>query len=155
LHDNMKLKLTLVMVACAGLVSARTDAQILKPIDPTTQADINGKNVSFGNVQFGTISQPTRELPESTTAKGDLKLRDVDWKDKNVDVKSLDMSTVSIPVLAKANFRAKRAAVDKVNDEGKKQVGQTKQIAPITARQIRPFTPGGEAELKKQLNEPH
>ena len=27
--------------------------------------------------------------------------------------------------------------------------------APITNRQLRPFKPGGEEELKKQLNEPH
>ena len=32
---------------------------------------------------------------------------------------------------------------------------QTKQKAPINNRQIRPFTPGGEEELKKQLKDPH
>jgi hypothetical protein len=65
------------------------------------------------------------------------------------------MNSVSTTVLPKTNFTAKRAAVDKSNDLAKKQVDQTKRVAPITDRQIRPFTPGGEEELKKQLNEPH
>jgi hypothetical protein len=72
-----------------------------------------------------------------------------------VDLKSIEMSTVSEPVLPQVNFSAKRAAVDKVNDQGARQLDQTKQKAPITSREIRAFTPGGEQELKKQLNTIH
>jgi hypothetical protein len=72
-----------------------------------------------------------------------------------VTLKSVEMSTVPEPVLPQVNFSAKRAAADKVNDQGSRQLDQTKQKAPITSRQIRPLTPKGEEELKKQLNTLH
>jgi hypothetical protein len=72
-----------------------------------------------------------------------------------VNLKSIEMPTVPQPMLPQVNFTAKRAAADKVNDRGTRQLDQTKQKAPITGRQIRPFTPGGEEELKKQLNTVH
>jgi hypothetical protein len=128
--------------------------QNVNPIDYTKQADVNKKTLTLGDVPFNTISQPTRDLPNrSPIAKGDLKLSGVDLKD--MDLKTLEMNSVSTPVLPKTNFTGKRAAADKPNDLTKKQVDQTKQVAPITDRQIRPFTPGGEEELKKQLNDPH
>ena len=153
----MKLKRTVLAVALVGMWSLPAGALVdpLKPLDVDKQADAGGKNVSFGDVQFDTISKPTREMPKSALPKGDLKLENVDVRDKNADLKMLEMSTVSMPVLPKANFTAKHAAVDKMNDEGQKQVGQTKQKAPITDRQIRAFTPAGEEELKKQLKDPH
>jgi len=48
----------------------------------------------------------------------------------------VDTSVVPTAVLPKANFTAKRAAVDKMNDQSAKQLDQTKQKAPITERQI-------------------
>lgn len=151
----MKLRLALLAVALAGFLSPQARAQVLKPIDRTKQAEVNDKTVSFGDVALDTVSQPTRDLPrESPLQQGDLKLQNVDLKDKDLSLKTLDMSTVSTPVLPKANVTAKRAAVDKKNYENKKELDQTKQKAPITDRQIRPFTPGGEEELKKQLNGP-
>jgi hypothetical protein len=153
----MKLKRTILVVALVGLWSLPAGALLdpLKPLDVNKQADAGGKNVNFGDAQFDTISQPTREVPKSALSKGDLKLENAEVRDKHANLKMLEMSTVSMPVLPKANFTAKRAAVDKVNDEGQKQVDQTKQKAPITDRQIRAFTPAGEEELKKQLKDPH
>ena len=151
----MNLRFTFLTVALAGLLSTAS-AQVLKPLDINKQADVNGKNVSFDNLQFDTISQPTRELPKSTISKGNLKLQSADSNDKGVEFKSLDMPTVSKPTLQKANFTAKRAVVDnQISDEDGKQRNDAKQKAPITNRQIRPFLPGGEDELKKQLNEMH
>jgi len=50
------------------------------------------------------------------------------------------------------NSTAKRAAItEKPRDE--KQISRTK--VPIKDREIHAYTPGGEKELKKQLNEPH
>ena len=153
----MKLKLTLLMVTLAGLLSQPATALVdpLKPIDVNKQADVGGKNVNFDDVRFDTISQGTRELPKAPLSKGDLKLENADVRDKHADFKMLEMSTISRPVLPKANFTAKRAVVDKVNGEAQKQVDQTKQVAPITNRQIRAFTPAGEEELKNQLRDPH
>jgi len=153
----MKLKPTLLMVTLVGLLSQTATALVdpLKPLDVNKQADVGGKNVNFDDVRFDTISQGTRELPQSPLSKGDLKLENAGVRDKHADFKMLEMSTISKPVLPKANFTAKRAAVDKVNDEAQKQVDQTKQVAPITSRQIRAFTPAGEEELKNQLKDPH
>jgi len=155
----MKPRLTLRNVILAVFLSSTAHAQIVKPIDVTKQADVNGKTVSFGNVQFDTLSQPTRDLPGSPLSKGDVRYQDVDQKKK--DFKTLDMSTVSEQTVPKANFTAKRADVDvpspetrKQADQAKKQADQARKQAPINDRQIRPFNPAGEEDLKHQLNEP-
>ncbi len=155
----MKPGLTLLAVILAALLSTRAHAQIVKPIDTTKQADVN-KTVNFGDVQFDTLSQPTSVLPGSSPlSKGNLKFQDTDQK--KVEFNGLEMSTISRPTLPMANFTAKRAAVDVPRDETKKQADQTrkqadqtKKQAQINGRQIRPFTPAGEEELKHQLNEP-
>jgi hypothetical protein len=144
----------LLAVALAGFLSPLGRAQTISAIDYTKQADVNKKSVAYGDLPFNTISQPTRDLPnKSPIAKGDLKLSGMDLKD--VELNTLEMNSISTSVLPKPNLAPKRAPIDKSNDLDKKQVDQTKQVAPITDRQIRPFTPGGEEELKKQLNEPH
>ena len=148
----MKLGLTLLAVVLTGLVSPRVDAQFLKPIDPTKQADVNGKSVNYGDVQFDSLPQRTTEMSGAPLSKGDLKFQDLDQK--RTTSKTLEMSIVSMPTLSKANFTAKRAAIDTPSDETKKQAEQTKQKAKINERQIRAFTPAGEEELKRQLNEP-
>jgi hypothetical protein len=150
----MKLGPILLAVALVAALSPRAGAWTnpLTPIDRTKQADVSGKNVSYGDMPFDTISQPSRDVPRSPLTKGDLKLQGVDLN--NMDLSTRDMSTVSLPVLPKANFTAKRATVDKQNDQTRKQVDHTTRKAPITDRQIRPFTPAGEEELKRQLNEP-
>jgi hypothetical protein len=152
----MRLRPALLAVAFAGIVSPLASAQVLKPIDLSKQADVGGKNVNFSDLHFDSVSEPTHDLPAtSPLSKGDLKLQDADGKDHIVDLKMLDMPTVSTPTLTKANFTAKRAAVDKQVDLVSQQVPQTTQKAAITNRVIRAFTPSGEEELKKQLREPH
>jgi hypothetical protein len=151
----MRLRPALLALALAGIVSPLVNAQVLKPIDINKQADVGGKNVSFSDLQFDSVSQPAHDLPgKSPLSKGNLKLQDADGNNHVVDLKMLDMPTVSTPVLQKTNFTAKRAAVDKQSDLAEKQVSQTTQKASITNREIRAFAPSGEAELKKQLNEP-
>ena len=143
----------LVVASIAALLSrAGAWTNPRTPIDRTKQADVSDKNVTLGNVSFDTISQPTRAETPSPLTKGDLKLQGVDLS--NVDLSTRDMSTVSLPVVPKANFTAKHAVADKPNDQTSKQVDHTARKAPITDRQIRPFTDAGEEEMKKQLNGP-
>jgi hypothetical protein len=150
----MKLGAILLVVALVAILSPRAGARsnLLSPIDHTKQADINDKNLSYGDVSFDTISQPTRDEPPSPLIKGNVKLQGIDLN--NVDLGTRDMSTVFLPILPKANFTAKRATVDKQNAPAGKQLDHATRKAPITNRQIRPFTPAGEEELKRQLNEP-
>ncbi|MGD0059245.1 MAG: hypothetical protein ABSD58_07485 [Verrucomicrobiia bacterium] len=154
----MSLRHALLSITLAALLPALSHAQVLeqitKPLDYTKQADVNGKNVTFGDLHYGTVSQPTRAgSTTSPLTKGDLQLQRMELN--QVNLKSVDMSTVPEPVLPQMNFSAKRAAVDKVNDRGARQLDQTRQKAPINSRQIRPLSPAGEEELKKQLNTLH
>ena len=149
----MKLGLILLAVILAASLSAPAHAQIVKPIDPTKLADVNNKTVNFGDAQFDTLSQPTRMLPSSSPlSKGNLKFQDTDQK--KAEFNTLEMSTISRPTLPKANFTTRRAAVNMTSDVPRKQAEQTKKTAQINGRQIHPFTPAGEEELKHQLNEP-
>jgi len=144
-HSLLAIAVVVLSVPFAG-------AQLLKPIDQTKRADVNDKSVNPGEVPFNTLSQPTHGLTNSALSTGGLKFQDVDTK--SVDLKSVEYSTVSTPVLPQANFTAKRIA-DKPSDASDKQLDYAKRKAPINDRQIRAFTPAGEEELKKQLNEPH
>ena len=149
----MKLGLTLLAVILTVFLSTPAHAQILKPIDTTKQADVTGKTVNFGNVQFGTLSQPTSILPSSSPlSNGNLKFQDTDQK--KAEFNTLGMPSISRPTLPQANFSTRRAAADVPCDQARKQAEQTKKKAQINGRQIHPFTPGGEEELKHQLNQP-
>jgi hypothetical protein len=149
----MKLRrLFLLTVALQALLFAGVDAQIFKPIDPNKKADIGDKSVDFGETQFKVLPQPIRDQSNSPVSKDDLKLQG--FETKQVDFPNLEKSTVVKPTLPQANFTAKNIAV-KARDESNKNLNQSKEKAPITNRQILPFAPGGEQELKKQLNEPH
>lgn len=149
----MKLRrLSFLTVAFQILLFSGAGAQIFKPIDPNKKADIGDKSVNFGEAQFKVIPQPTRDQPNSSLSKGNLNLQE--FETKQVDLNTLETSTVVKPVLPQANFTAKRIAV-KISDAGGKNLDHAKEKAPINKRQIRPFAPGGEEELKKQLNEPH
>jgi hypothetical protein len=156
---NMKPGLTLRnIIILAVFLSSPVHGQIVKPIDLKKQADVNGKSVNFGDLQFDTLSQPANGLAGSSVSKGNLKFQDVDQKKADIhrqkmDFNAVDMSTVSEPTVPKANFTAKRAEVD-MSSEPRKQVEQTKKKAQINQRQIHPFTPAGEEDLKHQLNEP-
>ena len=147
------LNLALLAVALALCPPPHLDAQILRPVDPNKKADVGDKSVKFGDAQLNTVSQPTADLPNAELSKGDLKLQNADTKNVS-DLKSLEQPLVETHVVPQANFTAKRI-VTKSNDASRKNLDDAKKKAPITDRQIRPFTPGGEEELKKQLNEPH
>ena len=149
----MKLGLTVLAAIFAALLSAPARAQIVKPVDPTKQADVSNKTVDFGEVQFNSLSQPTSVLPGgSPLSKGNLKFHDLDQK--KTEFNTLEMSTISRPTLPKANFTTRRASIDMTSDVARKQADQTTKKAHINERQIRPLTPAGEEELKRQLNEP-
>ncbi len=64
------------------------------------------------------------------------------------------MNAVSTPSLPQSNFTTKPAAADVPSDKTGKQAEEAKKKTPITERQIKPFTPAGEEELKHQLNDP-
>jgi len=153
----MKLNPALLAVALLGGLLSLAHAQLGKPIDMTKQADVNGKNVSFNNLQFNTISEPSPDLPrEAPLMKGDLKLQNTEIQEKSKDLKTLQMPAFTAPILPQSNLPDKRAAADdKQSPDTAKLADETKQKAPITNRQIRAFTPNGEEELKKQLKDPH
>ena len=147
------LNFTLLAVALELCPPPHLNAQILRPIDPNKKADVGDKSVKFGDAQLNTVSQPMADLPNAELSKGDLKLQNADTKSVT-DLKVLEHPSVETHVLPQANFTAKRIAT-KSSDANDKKLDDAKKKAPITERQIRPFTPGGEEELKKQLNEPH
>jgi hypothetical protein len=149
----MKLwKLALCGAVLAALLSPFAGAQILRPLDPAKLADIDMKSVKPGDAQFKTLSQPTRDLPDSSLSKGTLKFQNVD--SKGVQLESVQYSTVSTRVLPKANFTAKHIA-DKWSGETGKKLDHAKRKASINEREIRTSTPAGEEELRKQLLKPH
>lgn len=128
----MSFRHALLSITLAALLPALSSAQVLdqikKPLDYSKQADVNGKTVTFGDLHYGTVSQSAHT--GSTTlplSKGDLQLHRMQLNE--VNLKSVDMSTVSEPVLPQVNFSPKRAAVDKANDQGARQSDQSKQKA--------------------------
>jgi len=151
-NDMKLLNFTLLAVALALCPAPRLNAQVLKPIDPNKKADVSDKTVTFGDAQLSTIAQPTADLPNAELPKGDLKLQNADTKDVT-DMKLLEYPWFETHVVPKANFTAKRIAI-KSNEADNKNLNYVEKQAPITNRQIRPFTPGGEQELKQQLRKP-
>jgi hypothetical protein len=154
----MKPGFTLLAIILAALLSATARAQVLKEIDLTKQADVTDKTVNFSDMKFDTISQPMSVLPSAPLSKGNLKFQDVDQKKaefNTVGMSTLLKPTLDKPTLPQANFTAKRAAVDVTSDEDRKEADQTdKKKAQINGRQIKPFNPAGEEDLKHQLNQP-
>ena len=123
--------------------------QVLRPVDPTKQADVGNKSVTFPNVDLNTVTQPQRALGQSSVSDKQLQFDQV--RRKNVNLQTLEHGTVETKTLPQANFTAKRAAVtDKTHATENVKLGK----APITDRQIKAFQPGGEEELKQQLREP-
>ena len=153
----MKFRSVILALVLAFTTPSRLPAQLFdqmkKPLDYTKQADVNGKNAQLGNLNYGTVPQSSRAFTTSPLSKGDLQLQRANVNE--LTPKSADMPTVSEPVLPQVNFTPKRAVADKDNDKAEVQADETKQTAPITSRQIRPLTPAGEQELKKQLNAIH
>lgn len=132
------------------IVARPTPAQLVNQIDPTKQADVNGKIISPGTLNLKSVAQPTVNFSQSPRSDERQSFSQVELK--GISLQQLQLAPYSTEFVPQQNFAAKRASItEKPRDE--KTVPLTK--APIKDRQIRPFTPAGEEELKKQLNEPH
>ena len=150
-HVLRTMALTIVLPT---LLCAQDPKQTPKPLDYSRQADVNGKTIHFDDLHYGTVSPPIRESSTaSPLSKGDLQLPTVGMNE--IKPNSVGLSTLSQPVLPQVNYTAKRAATEKPSVLASRQQAQTKQNAPITNRVIRAFAPGGEEELKNQLNTLH
>jgi len=149
------LRTMALTIVVPTLLGAQDLKQAAKPMDYSRQADVNGKTIHFDDLQYGTVSTPIHQSSTaSPLSKGDLQLPSV--KLNEVKPNSVELSTLSQPVLPQVNYTAKRAAAaDKQSDQTGRQLALTKQNAPITNRVIRAFAPGGEEELKNQLNKLH
>jgi hypothetical protein len=145
-----------LIVSCAAAIAVFTapvPAQMLKPIDFAKSADgVNGKDLQFGTVELKTITKDTVGMRRSPVSDKTAVLKGEMPELKKLELQTLDLSTLTKTNLPLKNFTAKRAAItDKVRST--KDLNDVRQArAPITKRQIRPFTPSGEEELKKQLN---
>ena len=146
-HTATTMKWFAILIL-SGTLNA--SAQVLKPIDPNKQADeINNKTVQAADVNLNTISQPTRSFPTSPLTDKQQKLKDVNTK--TVDLNTLQRPTIPQDTLPQKNFTAKRATEsNKTSPDTQKTVKQP--VAPIPDRQLHPFAPGGEDELKKQFH---
>jgi hypothetical protein len=133
------------------LLSVAASAQVLRPIDPRRTADASGKAVEMPTINFGTLPQPTRTEPVSPLT-GQMREPGKTVETKRVDTTALQYATLPSKVLPQTNFTAKRAVVT-----GALPAADTVKTprADIEKRVIRPVTPAGAEELKKQLNEPH
>ena len=145
----MKHWLSATLLATAFSLAAV--AQVLRPIDPAKNADdINNKSVTLPDVNLSTLPQPSRKLQQATESGKQFQYEQVHTK--WVELGTLGHPNVETKALPQTNFTAKRAAgTDKAQRFKDVKLGK----APITDRQIKAFQPGGEEELKKQLNEPH
>jgi hypothetical protein len=139
-----------VCAALAFVAALTANAQILKPVDPTKQADVNGKFVNPANLNLKEVEQPTRSFPRSPRSDERQMLPQVELK--TIDPQQIQLSGYATRTVPLQNFTAKRAAISE-KPRNEKDVKRTK--APIKDREIHAYTPGGEEELKKQLNEPH
>ena len=146
----MKRSVIIGLVVASVVVNANT--QVIQPVDPEKQADVDGEAVSLPNVQFETLSQGSADfsvlaLPASQPAQA------ADVQKKSVDLNSMSLTTLAPPMLSHTNnvFPTVGASGEKFET---KELSTTTSKAPITNRQIRAFTPSGTEELKEQLNKP-
>ena len=143
------MKRGLILGLITASVTLSTVAQVFRPVDPSKQAEVNGKTVTLPSVNFQTLPQGSRSfsilsLPGNQPAQAD------DVQNKSVDLNVVSLPTITAPTLSKTNIVFSDVAGKKLDTKD-----LSTAIAPITNRQIRAFAPGGEEELKKQLNTPH
>jgi hypothetical protein len=145
------MKHSLILGLIAASVTLQAVAQVFRPVDPTKQADVNNKTVTLPGVNFQTLPQGSRSFSTLTLP--------VNRPTQATDVqnRSVNLNTVSLPMITAPTLTRTNITFSDVAGTGKK-LGTNDlptSIAPITNRQIRAFTPAGEEELKKQLNELH
>jgi hypothetical protein len=142
-------------ISCFGflLLASSALAQVLRPIDPSRLADANSKVVDMPTVNLGTVPQPTAVPQPVSPLSRQLRERGKTVETKAVETHTLPAySIIPVSVLPHQNFTPKRGIVP-ANTIPSEQV-KTSQ-AEIEKRVIRPLTPTGIEELKKQLSEPH
>jgi hypothetical protein len=145
------MKRSLILSLIAASVTLNAVAQVFRPVDPTKQADVNNKTATLPDVHFQTLPQGSRSF-SILSLPGNQPAQATDVQNKSVDLNVVSLPTITAPTLTRTNMVFPDvAATDK--KLGTKDLPTS--IAPITNRQIRAFAPGGEEELKKQLNEPH
>ena len=150
-----RLGLIVSFAAAIMVFTAPVPALILKPIDPTKRADdVNNSNLQLGTAELNTITTDTREMGRSSVSDKAAVLKGDVTGLNRLELQTLDLGSVTKTNLPYKNFAAKRAAITD-NARSEKDLNDVRQAkAPISQRQIRPFTPGGEEELKKQLKSP-
>jgi hypothetical protein len=149
LSNQMRSSSLLAFVAVCIAFSAH--GQLVQPAAPHKSADdVNNKTVSFPGASFDSLPQLTHATAESPLNRKHVRLKDV--SSNQLEWRSLSLGAVKTKNLPQSNFVAKRAAISTQRREF--HVIKTSN-APITNRQIRAFTPGGEDELRRQLNTPH
>jgi hypothetical protein len=135
--------------------TAPVPAQILKRIDPAKLADnVSSKDLQLGTAELNTITTDTREMGRSSVSDKTAELKGDAAGLKRLELQTLDLGSVTKTNLPHKNFTTKRAAIADNARSEKDLNGMRQAKAPIAKRQIRPFTPAGEEELKKQLNTP-
>jgi hypothetical protein len=146
-----------LIVSCAAAITVFTapvPAQVFKPIDPTKLADVNGKNLQLGTADLKTIATDTREMGRASVSDKTAVLKGNAAGLKRLELQTLDLGNITKTNLLYQNFTAKRAVIADKAQLAKDLDSVRKTKVPIAKREIRPFTPGGEEELKKQLNTP-
>jgi hypothetical protein len=134
------------------LLATTVSAQLFKPVDSHQRAAASDKNVDLPTVNFDTLAQPTRSEIVSPVS-GQMREPAGFVANKHADLpESPSYSTVPMTTIPHQNFTAKRAPVA----DNLPSINTVKTTpANINKRVIRPLTPAGEEELKKQLNTPH
>lgn len=143
-------------ITVAVLLGTVARADIFTPIDVHKQADLSGKTVAMPIISFDSLPQPTRSQPvspvtEKKAAPGKL------IETKSVDLNTLAPSaTVPTKNWPMTNFTPKHGFVDTavVPSSTVPQSTVPTERARINERVIRPHTPAGSDELKKQFTQP-
>ena len=134
------------------LLAVDASAQILRPIDPKQIADVTGKKADLETLKFDTLQQPTQTEPV-TPLSGKMRTVPATIANKQVNLpESPSFEMVPTKTIPHQNFTAKRATLP---DNLPAMTATKPPDAKINQRVIKPFTPAGSEELKKQLNTPH
>ena len=131
-------------------VALAAPAQLLSPLDPSKQADVNGKVLDLQRAKVNTIAPALYPTKEAAVTGQRVTTSTVSTTVRSTQM--LDFSLRPTTTVPQQNFAAKRAAV---SDEVLTLPMQSTPGAAITNRVIDLRTPAGQAELREQLNVRH
>jgi hypothetical protein len=138
----------------AILAAGSATGQVLRTIDPNQHVEANDKFVGMPTVNFGTVPQPTRSQTVSPLSN-QMRERAGNVETKYVDApKTLSYSTVPTTTLTRQNFVPKRSVAE-LPDKVAPAKNIEEPTATVPTMVIRPLSPTGQDELKKQLATPH